>query len=361
MTEFLRRFLALCLLLCGGALFLWPGDKVLVVRVADFQRSYADYQKWEGDKAFGLEVFKFSSTEGRRQEVSGQAWEKLAKRLENPDGDPDLAARRFGYFRNQFAFAGDEAPFNSLDGYPLSGYICIDEGRHWLFLQNDYPQEFTDLPYPYWRPYRWYGLALAMAGLLVYFLIPKRKWGPEDIRYPQGNSVIAPDLMGLMLTPVMGLLPLLVVWSNSPGTSVFSIDKGWIWLTGAMWLMAACGIALLIVGLRYSQLAYRIGEDGLHEFSWTGSRVFPWGSIDYFQSYESKTSSRLGTLLLFFGGSLSSAGLGMTMRHNNEVGIKLYRENGEVMKIMENSLARFGDIEAALKANGVKRKRKQKQ
>lgn len=359
MLEFLRRFTALSLILIGGALFLWPGSKVVVLKVADFERAYSDHARWKGDEAMPYEAFRSSHTDGRRQEVSGKEWEDLVQALQSPATHTQMAARQFGYFRDKFVFHADEQPVSTLTRLPLHGYLSINNGKYWLTLRHDYPQEFDGLPRPYWRPFKWYGLALVALGGLAYIVIPRRRWPSEAIRYPQGRAVIAPDVLGLFFTPVMVLLPCLVVWSTSPGTSILSVDKGWIWLTFAFWLLAACGVSLLLVGFKYSRLAYRIAQDGLHELRGKRDRCLPWHEIDYFQSYESRVSSRLGWLLLLFGRSFSSAGLGLFMLRNNEVGIKVYPKNGGAMKIMANELPRFYELEQALKANGVKRKRKQ--
>ncbi|GAB7024560.1 hypothetical protein JCM12178A_31190 [Salidesulfovibrio brasiliensis] len=332
---------------------------MVVLKVADFERAYAEHARWKGDEAMPYEAFRSSHTDGRRQEVSGKEWEDLVQALQSPASHTQMAARQFGYFRDMFVFHADEQPVSTLKRLPLHGYLSINNGKYWLTLRHDYPQEFDGLPRPYWRPFKWYGLALVALGALTYIIIPRKKRSPGDIRYPKGRSIIAPDVLGLFFTPVTVLLPCLVVWSTSPGTSIFSVDRGWIWLTFAFWLLAACGVAFLLVGFKYSRLAYRIAPDGLHELRGTRDMFFPWDEIDYFQSYESKLSSRLGWLLLLFGRSFSSAGLGLVMLRNNEVGIKVYRRNGEAMTIMANELSRFYELEQALKANGVKRKRKQ--
>ncbi|QJB56734.1 hypothetical protein [Pseudodesulfovibrio sp. zrk46] len=357
MIEIIRRFVVLALILVGGALFLWPGDKVMVVKLADFERGYTQYKQWkEEHEILPFEEYKFHATKDRRQAVSGDAWTSLFSRMGQPEGDTEMMSRRFGYFKNEFAFFADEAPFDSLKTMP-QGYVLID-GTKWLSFRYDYPQEFQDLPYPYWRPLKWQGVALVVLGLCLYAFLPRRKWGADAIRHSNGSAVVSADLLGLMLAAGFGLLPCLIIWDNVPGASILSMDGGWGWLTIAMWLMALCGLALLLVGLHYSRLAYFVSDDGLRIVKGGRESVVAWDGIEYFQSYESKTSSRLGRILILFGGSLHAAGLGIAMQHNNEVGIRVHAADGRIFKIMANGLSRFDEIEAALKSHGVKRKRK---
>ena len=356
--ELFRRVVAMLLLLVGGFLFLWPGSKVFIVKVPDFDKGYQKQVKEKGPEALPFNEYIFKVSDGRRIELSGTQWEKLVSALQSPDSNTDIRSRQFGYFNDSFAFHVDEEPFLSLPPFLEFQYISVNNGSQWLAMRTDYPQDVRELPADFIHPYRTVGLSLYLAGFLVYFLVPRKNFAEGDIHYPRGSTVIAPDMLGLCLVPVFALLPFLIVWENSPGTSVLSVSTGWIWLTGALWLMATVMGMMLKVGYQYSSLSYRLAEDGLYEVYGGRTTLWQWDEMDFFQSYENRTSSKIARLLILFGGSFQSAGLGIAMDGNNEFGINVTDRNGNRLKIMSNALAQFDDIVSALKAHGVKRKRK---
>lgn len=346
------------LLLIGGYLCIWPGEKILVVRISDFASSYERHMRLFGKKDLPLDEFILSKTEDRRTEVSGPAWSALADRLAKADREPDLRARRCGYSRDSFAFHLDEAPFNSLKRHPRFEYLSIDHGTAWLTVQAILPQETNGLPAGFSHPLRGAGLLMALCALPLYFVMPRRRFAADEIHYPRMRAVVLPDLLALCVAPVFSLLPFLIVWETAPGTSVLSVSRGWIWLTGAMWLMAALLLTLLAVGFKYSRLCYRLREDGLHEVVGRRTTLWPWADMETFQHYEKRTSSRLGKLLILFGGSLQNVGLGIALQGQNEYGIYVFDRNGRRLKIMANTLAPFDTIVDALKKHGVPQKRK---
>lgn len=145
-----------------------------------------------------------------------------------------------------------------------------------------------------------------MIGLAIYFFIPRRQYETDEIHYPLGATVIGPDIMGLIFTPMFFLLPFLIVWEMDAGGSVLSMSKGWIWLTGAMWLMAAIWSVLLITALKYSDLCYRITDQGLHIITRGKDELIKWDEIEYFKNYRTRLSGKLSSLLLIFGTTMQA-------------------------------------------------------
>ena len=197
-----------------------------------------------------------------------------------------------------------------------------------------------------------------MLGFAIYFFIPRRKYKADEIHYPRGSTVTGPDMMGLILTPMFFLLPFPIVWEMDAGGSVLSISKGWIWLTGAMWTMAAIWAVLLLTALKYSDLCYKITDKGLHVTKRGKDELIKWDDIEYFRNYRTRLGGKLSTLLLIFGTTMQAIATGLMLRHQEEWGIRIQPCKGKEIKIMGNALDQFDDIVRALKEHGVKRKNK---
>ncbi|MFW5499991.1 MULTISPECIES: hypothetical protein [unclassified Maridesulfovibrio] len=334
MIEIFRRASALFLFCLGGYLMLWPGGKLLIVSL------------YEG-----------STIESQRITVTSPIWFELAATMTSTEGIPELEDRAYGSTHKQYIFKPDEPPFNEVSHYPEQAvFVSIGNGQKWLRIYASHAGDIYSLPEQFKHPYFYHGPGLIMIGLAIYFFIPRRQYETDEIHYPLGATVIGPDIMGLIFTPMFFLLPFLIVWEMDAGGSVLSMSKGWIWLTGAMWLMAAIWSVLLITALKYSDLCYRITDQGLHIITRGKDELIKWDEIEYFKNYRTRLSGKLSSLLLIFGTTMQAVATGLMLRHREEWGIRIQPRNGKEIKIMGNALDRFDDIVQTLKDHGVKRK-----
>ncbi|WP_320174304.1 hypothetical protein [Maridesulfovibrio sp.] len=334
MIEIFRRVSALFLLCLGGYLMIWPGGKLLIVSL------------YEG-----------STIESQRITVTTPAWFELAASMTSPEGVPELEDRAYGYNHKRYIFKPDEPPFNEISHYPEQAvFVSIGSGQKWLRIYASHPGDIYSLPEQFKHPYFYHGPGLIMLGFAIYFFIPRRQYETDEIHYPRGATVIVPDIMGLILTPIFFLLPFLIVWEMDAGGSVLSLSKGWIWLTGTMWLMAAIWSVLLLTALKYSDLCYRITDQGLHVVKRGKDKLIKWHEIEYFRNYRTRLGGKISTLLLILGTTLQALATGLMLRHQEEWGIRIHPSKGKEIKIMGNALDQFDEIVRALKDHGVKRK-----
>jgi|GEM_PF-6427729 hypothetical protein len=334
MIEIFRRAAALILICLGGYLMLWAGGRLLVV---------------------SLHTSK--EIQGRQISVTNPRWSELVSEIENPGEHPELKQREFGMRIKKFIFKPNDPPFDEISHYPEQAvYISINNGQKYLRIYADYAGDIYGIPEQYKYPYFYYGIICILAGFAIYFIIPRRQYAQEELHYPRGAAVTGPDMLGLIMTPFFFLLPFPIVRGMDSQASILSISGGWIWLTGAMWFMAAISAVLLLTALKYSDLSYRITDRGLHVTKLGRNRLIKWEEIEYYKNYRTKLSGRLSTLLLIFGSGLQAVAAGLMLRHREEWGILIQPCNGRAIKIMGNELDRFKDIVHALKVNKVKKK-----
>lgn len=334
MIEIFRRAAALILICLGGYLMLWPGGRLLIVSPQTTQE-----------------------IQGRAISVSEPQWSILLAALEKPMQHPELKERIVNLRSKKYIFKQDEAPFDEIGHYPEQAvYISINNGRNHLRVYASHAGDIYGLPDQYKYPYFYYGIICILAGFILYFIIPRRQYAKEELHYPRGAAVTGPDMMGLIMTPLFFLLPFPIVGEMNPQADILSITEGWIWLTGAMWFMAAISAVLLLTALKYSDLSYRITDRGFHIAKMGRERFIEWKEIEYYKNYRTRLSGRLSTLLLIFGSGLQAVAAGLMLRHREEWGIIIQPSNGKGIKIMGNELDGFDAIVHALKSNRVKRK-----
>ncbi|ACV69625.1 hypothetical protein [Desulfohalobium retbaense] len=343
--ELLRRLTSL-ILLCVGAFFLvWPGFPVIVVKPADtvHQRTSSS-------------INPAGRTPARHPAASlpVPAWSQLVARIQAED--PDLASRRWETQPPRYVFPATTPALSGFRARTLHSATDPATGAQFNLLRA-YPQDIYGLPDQFLYPYRWTGLGLMAAGLGLYILVPRRKWPLETLRHARGASVIAPDLLGLLMTPFFLALPVAVVADTAPEAVFAPTQGGWFWLYIIFGLLVGCGIMLLCTGLRFSLLGYRILPEELRIHTWRGSKRIPWSSMLSWGHYEKTTSRTLGRLLLFGGGSFSALGLGLALTKTPEHGVHIdYLDTDgapERLNIMANHLPGFERIPRALRDHQI--------
>ena len=327
-VETIRRLAALLLLCLGAVYVVWPGSPVVVL------------------KALPHAPEPGSSATERRADLPTPAWPELSARIR--DVAPDLAPQTWNISPPRYVFPADHPAFNDFHARTLRYAVDPATGT-WFSLLRDYPQDIYGLPQQFLYPLRWPGLGLIVAGLALYIVLPRPRCNEQWMRYARGPAVIAPDLLGLLLTPFFIALPVAVVANTKPAAVFAPTQGGWIWLYIVFGLLALSGIALLISGLRYAVRGYRLLPHGLQIRTLRGLREYSWSSLQTWEPYTKTTSRRFGRLL-FFSGSFSAIGLGLALQNTAEHGLRLhFRDRTQALEIMANHLPGFADIELAVR------------
>jgi hypothetical protein len=349
--EFLRRGLLVVLVVGGLALVLWPGSPLLVVGVVDFRADFEgrpSFSSADRDDPEAFRDFVTYRTEGRTVDVAAQPWLDLAQRMLAMG--PEISARRLnGGTKDRFVFRTDEPPFADTGQWPEFRYLRIEQGRVWLAVSRSFPNEIMGLPRQFAYPGRPAGLVMIAMGLAVYVLLPRRRTGPGEMRYGRFASVIGADLVGLIFLALCGLLPLLIVWSNDPGGSVFS---GWIVIALPLWIMAALGALMLGIGWFYATFAWSLEERALVRRSWRGRECIGADAITRVEPYVGRLGRTLGFVLML-SGRPGLVGQGILVAGNEAFGARLTLDDGRVVRVMANHLDGFPTILEALVQWGV--------
>ncbi|MGM0646215.1 MAG: hypothetical protein ACQESV_07465 [Thermodesulfobacteriota bacterium] len=327
-VEIIRRLAALILLCLGGVYLVWPGSPVVVLK------ALPDTPKPDSDAA------------ERRVDLPAPAWPDLVAKI--TQNSPDIAPHTWETALPRYVFPADHRAFADFHARTLRFATDPATGT-WFSLLRAYPQEIYGLPQQFLYPLRWPGLGLIGAGLALYILLPRPGSNEHWLRYSRGPAVIAPDLLGLVLTPFFLALPVAVVANTAPGAVFTPTQGGWIWLYIIFSLLALLGIALLVAGLRYAVRGYRLLPHGLQIRTLRGRQDYSWSSLQAWESYNTNTSRRLGKLLLLTG-SFSAIGLGLALQNAPERGLRLhFRGRARPLEIMANHLPGFADITLAVR------------
>ena len=282
------------------------------------------------------------------------AWSQLAARIQA--ADPELASRRWEANPPRYVFPATTPALRSFRARTLHYATDPATGARFSLLRA-YPQDIYGLPDRFLYTYRWPGLGLMAAGLCLYIFLPRRRWESETLHYAKGAAIIAPDLLGLLMTPFFLALPVAVVADTAPEAVFAPTQGGWFWLYIVFGLLVGCGIMLLYTGFRFSLLGYRVLPEELRIHTWSGSKRIPWSSMLSWGHYKKTTSRTLGRLLLFGGGSFSALGLGLALTKTPEHGAHIdYQDRDgapERLNIMANHLPGFEHIPRALREHQI--------
>ncbi len=282
MREVLRRVLLLFGLLAGVWLTLWSPLQLLRVEPIDWEaeRRHAlgralDAQTLPGritgkdtsemdlapEASGDLDAFVAHETEGRLIVVRGQLWAGLFNAVASTVlGEPPSPAWQarlgHGLFQDYVYFRADEPPFDGLVGaFDEPGayrYLRIESGERiqYLGVCPGYVQDnIRYAPGHLAFPYRHWGLWVILASVALYALIPWPRPPEEGLWY---GRIRLMDVLGAVTVALFFALPIIVTNSNSLGEGPFA--AGWVWLTGASWLLAAICASFLALAAWYATL-----------------------------------------------------------------------------------------------------------
>jgi membrane protein YdbS with pleckstrin-like domain len=322
--EMVRRSLTLAALIAAVWMVVWPGPAVLMVSAVDFAQMFAQrpawYQAATPDQT--LSQFRQQKTQGRSRQVSGSEWRELVNSLSTAE---------------QSLFSSQDSPFQGLQPYPSFQYLHIIDNNKWLTIKRQWPHKVRGGAGKYAYPLRLPALALAGAGLLLYIFLPRRKRPTAELYYNPTAAVLLPDVLALLLVPLLTVAPAMITWSFTPGTSIFAMQGGWLVLTSLFWVLSVLPMSLLLVGWHYSCWGLELRNNGLALRTIKESRFIPYSTIQSCQAYQRNRSKRLAQLLRLFSFNPSALGISVLLKGQTEHGIELHLGEDQV-RLMNNAL-----------------------
>ena len=246
-----------------------------------------------------LQDYIAEATKGRLFDATGRGWETAAQQAAgagNPgtlgkDWQKRLPSDKYPlgvlFFRpsetpvdqlaSLFAKPGDEvflrlgAPDRAV--YLKAQYRAYSNADFHLGSGfTNYPTPPTDFLYPgrTWSPW------VALAGLVLYIVLPWPKRPPEALAYKRWRVVLC-DVAALILTVPFFAFPFLIT-----GGTVQAFTEGWP-LFFFFWPIALIGLVLVWLAEWYSSFALLPLDDRLRIWGPRGERDFPYAAMDFFQ------------------------------------------------------------------------------
>ncbi len=296
--EIIRRFS----LLTGALLTIWmilkPSDALFRVRDIDFTRlQKKDASRMRSDirmlsRESGLQIdpndptinraptlrldqYIAEKTKDRLIEVSGARWSSFFDEVQGTlSGNSSAFARHLSdsYGIYKLYFRTNESPLGELIGEFNKDknftYVSLHAGGHIRYLEVIYqkPQAaHSEAPGWLMYPLRKNAVWFFIIGLLVYVSIPWHRKNLDELRYSTARAIVIPDMLGIIMTSAFFALPILVITGNAQSSAsldIFGFSNGWWPLTAALWLLALCGIAIIVTALWYACFTLRISESG---------------------------------------------------------------------------------------------------
>jgi hypothetical protein len=287
METWRRGILLACVCLAIWAAKYASLKPVISLRQIDFAEKQKNETQWteEGRRLslLGGDDYIAEKSKEKLAAVAGPEWERFFAGLRAADAgaahDREWTSRvpadelRFDYSPKSFFFWPTEPPVAQIaDRFRAGGdsvYLAATSGGRTSYLEatyNVYSSEdfhfgsgFSRNPKPPARflfPFRKYALGIALAGLAVYFVLPRRRREKNAILYPPWRNALGDFASLLLIVPFFGL-PFLVV-----GGAVQALTQGWI-LCLIFWPLALMGVWLLQTMAWYAGYRILLREDGL--------------------------------------------------------------------------------------------------
>ncbi|HPD17819.1 MAG TPA: hypothetical protein PLE19_23015 [Planctomycetota bacterium] len=285
--ELLRRTILVAGLVCALWFAASPAPALVRVRAVDFAAEQARKPKFAEASRLPLAEFIVEETRDRLVAVEGAEWEELLRVARRLAAGRELDAawlRRanLGGRATSFFFRPDEAPVRDLagklsDDHPFT-YVAVGVSG---YLGVTFSRLFTTMGAPRWLAYplRRYAVWVFAAALLLYVLLPWPRVRANTAYYSRVRASVLPDLIGVMLTGVFFVMPLIIVPQISPRGDLLDAEGGWIILTLVFWALCVFGLAIFAVAARYTACQVRVLEDRLEYVTLTGVQAFPYGEI----------------------------------------------------------------------------------
>ena len=248
-----RRLFLISGVILGVVFALWQRTALYRVSAVDFAQRQRNEYGWTGRRQMEPTDYIRDRTEGHLLRRDGQGWLDLYREV--------VASGEYRFF------LPSRRPLDEVAGH-LNGsfsYVALEHAGTPVYLEvvasrpGDVPAAPVHLRYPLRR----FALAVFLAGLLGYFLIPWPKREPDVVAYVRFNGTVLPDLgLGVLFTGVFFALPWFIVPGEAGTSHPLIVDGGWIILTLVMWGFCLFGLAIHGVAAWYEVL--RVGVAGNH-------------------------------------------------------------------------------------------------
>lgn len=202
-------------------------------------------------------------TENRLLKVGGPEWEEFYASLAAPTPPSAWSRRRV---KDYLVFLWPETPLakvqsqiEEMSRFSTVIYLALGGGQEDRYLRVAYGYGYEPktlgapaaLVYPF-RPYSWAVLAVGLAG---FFLLPRRRPGPQDLYLERASAILPLDLGGMVF---FGLFFALPFWMTDPTGNMFGQDLGW---TGFFWTAAAAFLAGPVCAASHASFAISLEKD----------------------------------------------------------------------------------------------------
>lgn len=310
--EVLRRLVFLAGMLTAGAMVVWPAQAVYRIQPVDFAQlqqrrvghfsqaartvaraaGLEDRLQIDSPDAGDLDQFIRRETADRLVDVSGAQWEQFFS-----DAQATLAGRSQALIRHvgqessttvALFFALDQAPLNDLSqrlhGVSNFSYLRLD-GQNPRYLAATLLRSGDMMRYaPNWLafPMRQHAAWVFCITLAVYLFLPRRSAQPDEVCYSPARSAILPDILGIGLTGLFFLLPILIISTNASSYSPWSLldlEGGWIFLTLILWGMAAISATMFLMAAWYASFRLRLLPDGFQRSTLLGTSQWSYSQM----------------------------------------------------------------------------------
>jgi len=277
-----------------GALWcmLWPTPELVSLSAADFAGRQKRMGKWRDESRLPLDQFIAHQTKDRLVQVEGPAWEAMLKTLKSmkTKGPVDKALRhRVGidYSSDNLYFRPDEEPVASVanklnDRRPFT-YVALGTGDARQYLTMSWQSGGSasgSAPSAMLHPRRGMSLWLLLGAIAVYVLLPWPKRTGNMVLYSRASGGVMPDIVGVMLSSVFFVMPLLIIPSIASTPDLFDVEGGWIILTLIFWSLAGFGLAIEAIAAWYTSFRVVAGPDGLRRTTLFGSQDYAYTDIE---------------------------------------------------------------------------------
>jgi hypothetical protein len=387
--EIWRR-LFLAILACAAVWLIFYASQatMLAVQPVDFAaekedlaRGYMGYgfltEEDEQLSRLPLDQYIAQVTKGKVINVSGGQWETfynmVSGTLNGTVSEREWQRRQGEEYSNDLYFAKNEPPLSEVvEGLNQGSELYLQLGgkspAQYLHVEaKAYTNDDFRLgigvhgpPAFLLYPYRQYGFWLALAGLVIYILLPWPKKRPGIIAYQRWRVVLG-DFLGLLLLLMFFAVPLFIVQNSVQAVTVY-------WpLALIMWLIASIAVFLLKITAWQSALQIEVLPDRLRRITSTTWKEYPFADMDYIQLAILVPprwliiTSWLGALA---GRTPLAAGNALILSNTQYGGLRIVNKDGRAINIWFTdqlgniALPGYERIQDALKNAGVEVKKK---
>jgi len=199
-----------------------------------------------------------------------------------------------------------------------------------------------------------------LAAVLSYALLPWPKYGPRTLSYCQRRfrSVVLPDILGVILIAFFVIIPVLVISSNYDSpilNGLFDVETGWVWLTVAMWTLAALLFGVTLTALWYSVFWLTLLPEGIRYKTLFGIRECAYSDIERVDPARLSLLPRWLKIVMILAGFLNWRLMGIFLvgATRESHGIRILRKDGSSFHLWLDYLDGLGRVFRELRRANV--------